>query len=211
MKVGIVGSGMIGGTLARLLSSKGHDVAISNQRGPESLEAMANEGNGNVLPMTVEGALEFGKVVVIAVPLHAVFDLPVAGTDGKTVVDATNYYPNRDGQIEMLVHGPVTSSALVADHFPNARVVKAFNTMHFKTLGTEGRPPGDPNRLVLFLAGDDSTAKDLVAGLIDDVGFDPYDTGGLGQGGALQEPGSPIYNKPLTRLEAAAILDGQTG
>jgi predicted dinucleotide-binding enzyme len=115
-----------------------------------------------------------------------------------------NYYPERDGQIDF---GTLTSSELVARHLAGARIVKAFNTMYFETLAAQGRPdrPID-GRLVLFVAGDDADAKALVSRLIEEIGFAPIDTGPLSDGGRLQQPGSAIYNHPMTAAEARAAL-----
>jgi hypothetical protein len=111
-----------------------------------------------------------------------------------------NYYPQRDGRIDF---GGLTSSELVARHLPEGRLVKAFNTMYFETLATEGRPSAPPeDRLVLFVAGDDPEAKGVVVRLIHELGFAPLDTGSLRDGGRRQEPGSPIYNHPMKLAEA---------
>jgi predicted dinucleotide-binding enzyme len=123
------------------------------------------------------------------------------------VIDANNYYPQRDGEIAELESGETTSSELLARHLPGARVVKSFNTMNFKPLGSEGRPAvPQAERLAIYLAGDDDDAKAVVAGLIDEAGFAPVDMGSLHEGGARQQPGSPIYNNPMTGREAEAAV-----
>lgn len=205
MRIGIVGSGLIGGTLARALPPLGHQVAIANSRGPESLADLVDKVVG-LRAVTVGDAIVFGDMAIIAVPFKAVSSLPTNGTTGKVIVDATNYYERRDGRIDRLIGGMMTSSALLAEHFAGARVVKAFNTMYFTTLAGGGLPKGDPKRLVIFVAGDDADAKASVSSLIDQLGFDTIDTGGLHSGGLLQEPGSPIYNVPLTVEQAEGIL-----
>jgi 8-hydroxy-5-deazaflavin:NADPH oxidoreductase len=205
VRIGIVGSGLIGGTLARALPPLGHQVAIANSRGPESLADLVEKVVG-LRAVTVGDAIAFGDMTIIAVPFKAVSGLPTTGTTGKVIVDATNYYERRDGQIAPLIDGKMTSSALLAEHFAGARVVKAFNTMYFTTLAGGGLPDGDPKRLVIFVAGDDADAKASVSSLIDQLGFDTIDTGGLHSGGLLQEPGSPIYNVPLTVEQAEDIL-----
>jgi hypothetical protein len=119
------------------------------------------------------------------------------------VVDANNYYPARDGSIAELDDDSTTSSELLAAHIPASKVVKAFNTMHYRPLAGEGRPdaPRD-ERLAIFLAGDDEDAKRTVAGLIDELGFAPVDTGGLADGGRRQQPGAPVYNAPMKAPDA---------
>ena len=119
------------------------------------------------------------------------------------MVDANNYYPGRDGQIAELDSGELTSSELLARQLPEATVVKAFNTMYFKTLGEAGHR-ADP--LVIFLSGDDPAAKVKVAELIEEIGFAPVDLGSLHEGGALQQPGSAVYGEDLTVAGARELL-----
>lgn len=203
MNIGIIGSGKIGGTTARLFARAGHEVAISNSRGPESLRSLVEELGPSVRATTPEEAARFGDIVLVAVPLKAYRDLPAEALSGKIVVDAMNYYPGRDGQIDF---GGRPTSEFMARQWPGARVVKAFNTMNFQPLGSEGKP-GTPidERLALFVAGDDPDAKATVARLIEEIGFAPIDTGSLGDT-ARQEPGARIYNNPMTAPEARAAL-----
>jgi 8-hydroxy-5-deazaflavin:NADPH oxidoreductase len=206
MRIGIIGSGRIGATVAKLLTRAGHEVAIANSRGPHTLAATAEQTGAR--PVTVEEAAAWGDVVVVAIPLHAIGSLPSGAFAGKVVIDANNYYPGRDGAIERIDAGETTSSELLAEHLAGARVVKAFNTMYFETLGQEGRPraPRD-ERLVLFVAGDDEDAKRRASALIEEIGFAPVDTGPLGEGGRRQQPGEPIYNAPMTAPEAERALE----
>lgn len=207
MNIGIVGSGHIGGTAARLFAAAGHQIALSNSRGPESLTQEVQELGPSVRAMTVEEAAAFGDLVLVAIPFGSYETLPAAPLSGKIVIDAMNYYPGRDGQIDF---GGRTSSELASQHLHGARLVKAFNTMNYQTLGAEGKP-GAPldERLVLFVAGDDEEAKSVVFGLIEEIGFAPVDTGSLREGGRLQEPGSPIYNRPMTLEQARGTLAAQ--
>jgi predicted dinucleotide-binding enzyme len=204
MKIGIIGSGHIGETAARLFIKAGHEVAISNSRGPESLQAMVRELGPRARATRVEEAAAFGEVVLVAVPLKAYDTLPRAQLSGKIVMDAMNYYPQRDGQIDFKGH---STSQFVAQHLPGARVVKAFNTMFFKTLGQDGKP-GAPyeDRLVLFIAGDDAEAKKTVSALIDQIGFAAVETGTLEVGGKRQQPDSAIYNRPMKPAQAREVL-----
>lgn len=204
MKIGIIGSGMIGATSARNFVKAGHEVAISNSRGPESLKDLVRELGPRAHAMSVEDAAAFGEVVLLAIPLKAYGTLPRAQLAGKIVIDAMNYYPQRDGQLDFKGH---SSSEFVAQHLPGARVVKAFNTMYFKPLGQDGKPGAPPEeRLVLFLAGDDTEAKQTVSRLIEQIGFTPMDTGTLATGGKRQQPGTAIYNRPMRPTEARAAL-----
>lgn len=204
MKIGIIGSGMIGATTARLFVQAGHEVAISNSRGPESLQELVRELGPRARATSVEEAAAFGELVLVAVPLKAYGSLPRAQLSGKIVIDAMNYYPQRDGQLDFQGH---TASEFVAQHLPGARVVKAFNTMYFEPLGAQGKP-GAPleERLVLFLAGDDVEAKQTVSRLIEQLGFTPVDTGTLATGGQRQQPGTAIYNRLMQPAEAREAL-----
>ncbi len=207
MNIGIIGSGNIGATTARLFTGAGHDVIIANSRGPESLAELVADLGPNARAGTVEDAARTGDVILIAIPLRAYPDLPAGAFAGKIVIDANNYYPQRDGQIPELDREETTSSELLARHLAGARVVKSFNTMNFRPLASEGRPDAPrAERLAIYLAGDDAQAKDVVAALIDEVGFAPVDTGTLHDGGARQQPGSPIYNNPMTAEEAEAAV-----
>jgi len=202
MNIGIIGSGNIGTTTARLFAGAGHEVAVSNSRGPETLDALVEEIGPQARAATVEETAAFGEVVVVAMPFFAYETLPAYQLAGKIVVDAMNYYEGRDGRMNF---DGLTSSELVARALSRARVVKAFNTMYYETLATGGRPSGN-SRLVLFIAGDDAEAKSVVSRLIEEIGFAPVDTGSLGEGGHRQQPGSPIYNVPMDEEQARETL-----
>lgn len=207
--IGVIGAGNLGGTVARLLSWEGHPVAIASRRGPASIGTSAAQFGPNVRAVSLEEAAEFGEVVLLAIPFGQHTTLPASKLKGKIVIDAMNYYPQRDGDIDF---GGLTSSELVARQFPGARIVKAFNTMHFETLGASGNPDVEPEeRLVIFVAGDDAEAKGVVSILIEEIGFAALDTGSLREGGRMQEPGSPIYNRPLDPEEARELLSGIEG
>ena len=173
----------------------------------ESLAELVGDLGPNAQAATVEDAARASDVVLIAIPLRAYPDLPAEAFAGKVVIDANNYYPQRDGQIPELDREETTSSELLARHLAGARIVKSFNTMNFRPLGSDGRPDAPrAERLAIYLAGDDEGAKEIVAGLIDEVGFAPVDTGSLHEGGVRQQPGSPIYNNPMPAEEAEAAV-----
>jgi 8-hydroxy-5-deazaflavin:NADPH oxidoreductase len=206
MKVGIIGSGHIGGAAAKLFTTAGHQVALSHAHGPDSLRETVARLGPNACAMTVEEAAAFGDVVLLAIPYGDYRTIPAKSLVGKIVVDAMNYYPQRDGQIDFQ---GLTSTELLARHLPGARLVKAFNTMHAETLGTDGRPGSpEPERLVLCVAGDDASAKEAVSRLIREIGFAPVDTGTLREGGRKQEPGSAVYGQPMKPAEAKKALSG---
>ncbi len=204
MKIGIIGAGMIGGTLARLLAPLGHEVAVSNSRGPASLQGMVAEIGPRARAMTVNEAAEWADIVVLAVPWRTPEALPTASAvAGKIVIDAMNPYRAWGGTYDL---GDSSSSEETRTRLPGARLVKAFNTIYFRHLATEGNTslPEDERRAI-FVAGDDAEAKRVVAGLIRDLGFAAVDAGTLRDGVKLQ-PGSTVYNQQLTGAEAPRRL-----
>ena len=205
MRIGLIGSGNIGGTLARLLAGAGHEVILANSRGPESLAGLVAEIGPAATAATPAGAAEAGEVVVVAIPFFRYPDLPAAELAGRIVVDATNYYAGRDGSFPEIAAGRAGSSELLAAALPNARLVKAFNTIHFRHLAADGVPTGTPGRRAIPIAGDDAGAKATVAARIDQIGFDAYDGGSLA-GGRRFDPGTPLFNVALTSEEVAAAL-----
>lgn len=204
MKIGIVGAGQIGGTLAARLVAAGHEVAISNSRGPETLQGAV----GGARPMTVEDAERFGEVIIVSIPFGRYCDVPADPVDGKLVIDTSNYYPQRDGHFPELDDGRSTSSELMQAHLSGARVVKAFNAISWLNLRDAMRPAGDPERLGIPLSGDDEQAKRTVADLIDELGFDPVDAGTLAQGGRKHQVDAPAYGKGLPTAELRSRLGG---
>jgi 8-hydroxy-5-deazaflavin:NADPH oxidoreductase len=196
MKIGIIGSGNIGATLAHLFAKAGHQVEISNSSGQASLNALVKSiSSNNVTAATPEGAVRFAQVVLLAIPWRKKHELPPSDLfKGKIVIDAMNPYSEN---FEVIDLGNSTSSEEVTKQLPSARLVKAFNTMYYEMLRTGARDSQE-ERLVLFVAGDDPDAKAVVSKLIDEIGFTPVDTGSLREGGRKQQPGSSIYNDPMT-------------
>lgn len=207
MKIGIIGAGHIGANAARLFIKAGHEVAIANSRGPETLQDLIAELGDSAQAVTVEEAAKSGDVVFVSIPLGKYKELPSIPFYGKIVIDSNNYYPDRDGNIAELDSGETTSSELLENHLKGARIVKGFNTIWFEHLKTQGNSelPLEERR-VIFIAGDDSEAKETVAKLIEEIGFATVDTGFLSEGGRLQQPGTAVYNQTINAKEAAAIL-----
>jgi predicted dinucleotide-binding enzyme len=204
MKIGIVGSGNIGGTAARLFVRAGHEVAIANSRGPETLEDLVAEPGDRARAATPDQAVQFGEVVLLAIPWRLRDGLPDAQLfEGKITIDAMNAY-SEDFQVVDLE--PSSSSEEVEKQLKGARLVKALNHLRAADLGGAGRPGGGDERPVLFMAGDDEEAKQLVGRLIDDIGFAAVDTGDLATGGRLQQAGSTLYVKLITEAEAPEAL-----
>ncbi|WP_148251306.1 NADPH-dependent F420 reductase [Raoultella terrigena] len=203
MKIGIIGAGFVGRSIAKLALQAGHDVMLSNSRGPQTLFSLRPMIGCQV--GSADEAAEFGEVVVIAVPLSAINALPVAGIKNKHVIDAVNYYPQRDGDIAELDSGQTTTSELLARNLPTARITKAFNAIPMTQLESDGLAAGAENRRALPLAGDDEEGKTIAAALYDAFGFDALDVGPLSEGWRF-ERGTPAYCVPMSRLALAATL-----
>jgi 8-hydroxy-5-deazaflavin:NADPH oxidoreductase len=205
MKIGIIGAGMIGGTLARRLVQLGHEVAIANSRGPETLAAVAAETGAR--PVTAAEAARSGEIVIVTIPQKAVNDLPsdlFAGVpDDVVVIDTGNYYPARDGSIPPIEQGQL-ESAWVADRLRRP-VIKAFNNIFFKSLLEKGTPRGSQGRVAIPVAGDAAGAKTKVMQLIDELGFDAVDAGGLNDSWR-QQPGTPCYTSDFGAAELKRAL-----
>jgi predicted dinucleotide-binding enzyme len=205
MRIGIIGAGKIGGTLARRLTALGHEVSIANSRGPETLSALAKETGAR--PVTVEQAARAGDVVILSIPVKNILRLPAGLFEGVpqnvVVVDTGNYYPQqRDGRIDPIENG-ITETRWVSDQLGRP-VVKAFNNIYAQHLLERGKPKGTPGRIALPVAGDDRRAKEVVIRLLDELGFDGVDAGGLDQSWQ-QQPGTPVYG---TDLDAAGVRRG---
>ena len=203
--IGLIGAGNIGSQVARAAIVSGYDVVISNSRGRETLADLVTELGPRARAGTSEEAAAAGDLVVVAVPLKAIGDVPAEPLVGKTVIDTNNYYRRRDGNIAALDEDSVTSSELLQARLPGAHVVKAFNHIYARQITTDGMPPGTPNRRALAIAGDDPVAKRRVAELIDGFGFDVVDAGPLAESWRIQ-PGAPGYVQRLNTEELTSAL-----
>ncbi|MBM2621749.1 NAD(P)-binding domain-containing protein [Actinoplanes sp. LDG1-06] len=193
--IGFIGSGNIGGTVARLAVAAGYDVVISNSRGPETLKEFAEELGPKARAATASEAAAAGDIVVVSVPFKAFAQLPVAELAGKVVLDTNNYYPQRDGAFEALQSGELTSAQLEQQTLGTAHVVKVFNNIWSGHLGALTRPAGAADRSALPIAGDDAAAKQTATEFLDTIGYDTVDTGSLADSWR-QEPGTPVYGPP---------------
>jgi 8-hydroxy-5-deazaflavin:NADPH oxidoreductase len=197
MKIGIIGAGQIGGTLTRRLAQLGHEVLVANSRGPESLAGLAKETGARAV--TVREAAWAGSIVIVTIPEGKIRDLPKGLFDGVpadvVLIDTGNYYPReRDGGIAEIESG-MTESRWVHSQLGRP-VIKAFNNIYAKHLLEFGRPEGTPGRFALPVAGDDVRAKKIVLHLVNELGFDAVDAGGLDDSWR-QQPGTPVYGKDL--------------
>jgi predicted dinucleotide-binding enzyme len=203
--IGVIGAGHIGSQVARAAIASGYDVVISNSRGPETLAGLVSELGPQARAGTAEEAANAGDLVVVAIPSRAIGDVPAEPLVGKVVIDTNNYYPQRDGHIAALDDGSSTSSGLLQERLPGARVVKAFNHLYAHQITSDGTPPRTRNRRALVIAGDDLVAKAQVAELIDGFGFDVVDAGPLSESWRIQ-PGTPGYGASLNVEELTAAL-----
>lgn len=195
MKIGIIGAGNIGSALTRRFRAAGHEVAVANSRGPQSLADLARETGTQAV--SIDQVVAGKRIVVVTIPLKKVEDLPSGlfkdAPADLIVIDTGNYYPQqRDGRIDAIESG-MTESGWVEQRLGH-KVVKAFNMIMAEHLQNHGKPAGTPGRIALAVAGDDAAAKQTVMALIDQIGFDTVDTGPIAESWR-QQPGSPCYTK----------------
>jgi predicted dinucleotide-binding enzyme len=193
--VGLIGSGRIGGTVAKLAAAAGHPVILSNSRGPDTLRDLATEVGPLARAGTGQEAAEGGDLVVVTIPFRAFQAVPAGPLAGKVVLDTCNYYPQRDGHFPELDSGALTSSELIQRHLAESAVVKVFNNIFFKHLESLSRPSGAPDRSFLPIAGDEPTAKATATAFLDSIGYGAVDAGPLAEGWR-QQPGTPVYGTP---------------
>ena len=202
MRIGVIGAGNMGGTLARRLANLGHQLSIANSRGPESLTSLADEIGATAV--SVVDAAKAAEVVVLAIPTKAVVEVPKAlfanVADSVVVIDIGNYHPElRDGRIDAIDRGMLDSQWVA--HQIGHSVIKAFNNILARSLLEKGVSRGAKGRIALSVAGDPPEAKASVLRLVEDLGFDPVDGGGLDDSWR-QQPGTPAYCRDL---DAAAL------
>jgi 8-hydroxy-5-deazaflavin:NADPH oxidoreductase len=206
MKIGIIGAGNIGGNLTRRFTQLGHEVYVANSRGPETLADLARATGAKAV--TPREAARRGEVVIVTIPEKNIPRLPAdlfADTPASAViVDTGNYYPQRDGLLADIESG-TTESRWVSQKLGRP-VVKAFNNIYARHLLERGKPRGAEGRIALPVAGDDKRAKDVVVKLLDEIGFDGVDAGGLDDSWK-QQPGTPVYGTDLDADGVRRALD----
>jgi 8-hydroxy-5-deazaflavin:NADPH oxidoreductase len=193
--VGFIGSGMIGGTVAKLAVAAGHDVVLSNSRGPETLHDLVTQLGPHARAATADEVAEVGEILLVSIPLRAYSSLPAPSVRGKVVMDTGNYYPERDGVISELDAKTLTDSEYLGRHLPEAEIVKVFNNIFFKHLLNLARPAEAADRSYLPIAGDDIQARTTVSDFLDSIGYGTLDAGRLSEGWR-QQSGTPAYGAP---------------
>ena len=203
--LGIIGAGNIGSQVARVAVANGYDVVIANSRGPETLADLVAELGPRAKAATAEDAAEAADVAVVTVPLRAIDRLPAEKLAGKIVLDTNNYYFERDGHIEALDKGETTTSELLQQALPGAKIAKAFNHIYSADITTDGTPAGTPDRRALATAGDDAEAVAFVTRFYDQAGFDTVNIGPLSESWRVERD-RPAYVKRQNAEELEANL-----
>jgi predicted dinucleotide-binding enzyme len=211
MRIGVIGAGRLGSTLARLFLHAGHDVAIANSRGPDTLAPMVEELGEHCDALPAEDAARFADMVVLAIPFGHYDEFPDTAVAGKTVIDATNYVPERDGHFPQLDDGTASSSELVQRWLSDADVVKAFNAMRWDHLREFGHEGGANRRYGVPVAGNSAAAKRRVFDLIEQLGFEPVDAGDLAEGGRKFQPGTSVFTADLWSENLHDRIDDRPG
>jgi predicted dinucleotide-binding enzyme len=203
LRLGIVGAGKLGTTLARAAIEAGYDVAISSSGPADDISLTVDVLAPGARAATTEEVVRHADIIVLAVPAHRHRELPPDLFAGKVLIDAINYWEPVDGADAELAAAPRGTSIVVRDHFPTARVVKSLNQLGYHELEETRRPKDALDRIAVGAAGDDRLAVRAVMRLVDRLGFDPVDAGPLENGIALQPDGSPY----ATTHTAAQLSD----
>jgi 8-hydroxy-5-deazaflavin:NADPH oxidoreductase len=199
--IGIIGSGHVGGNLAKAAVAHGYDVVLSNSQGPDSLVGLVTRLGPMARAATPEEAAATGDFAIVAIPITTVGRVPAEPLAGKVVITTINYFPQRDGPISEIDDGTTTAPGILQAHLPASKVVRAFSMVDAADMSGDGHPKGDPKRRALALAGDDPAAKQLVARLYDEWGFDALDLGGLDESWRV-DPGQAAF---VTRQSLAEL------
>ena len=204
--IGIIGSGHVGSSLAKAAIAHGYDVVLSNSQGPDSLIGLVAELGPKARAATPEEAAAAGDFAIVAIPITTIDQVPIEPLAGKVVIATINYFPQRNGHIAAIDNGTTTVPGILQARLPASKVVRAFSMLDAADMSGDGHPKGDPKRRALALAGDDRAAKQLVAGLYDEFGFDPLDLGGLDESWRV-DAGQPAFvtRQNLAELQANVV------
>ena len=199
--IGILGSGHVGSNLARAAIAHGYDVVLSNSQGPDSLAGLVSDLGPRARAATPGQAAAAGDFAIVAIPLTTIDQVPVEPLAGKVVIATINYFPGRLGHVAAIDNGTTTAPGLLQAHLPTSKVIRAFSMINAADMSGDGHPEGDPKRRALALAGDDPAAKQLVARLYNEFGFDAVDIGGLAESWRV-DAGQPAF---VARQNAAEL------
>jgi 8-hydroxy-5-deazaflavin:NADPH oxidoreductase len=199
--IGILGGGHVGSSLARAAIAHGYDVVISNSQGPDTLGGLVADLGPKATAATSAAAAAAADFAIVAIPITTIDQVPVEPLAGKVVITTINYFPDRLGHIAEIDNGTTTAPGLLQAHLSASKVVRAFSMIDAADMSGDGHPAGDPKRRALALAGDDPAARQLVARLYDEFGFDVVDLGGLDESWRV-DAGQPAF---VTRQNAAEL------
>jgi 8-hydroxy-5-deazaflavin:NADPH oxidoreductase len=205
--IGVIGAGHIGRSFSIAAIERGYDVVISNATGPDTLSDLVSELGPKASAATAADAAAAGDFAIVAIPLPGTAAVPVQPLAGKIVLSTCNYFPKRDGRFADIDSGKTTVPGYLQEHLPSSKVIRAFNHLDAASIVSDGTPAGTPNRRALGYAGDDLGAKQLVAGLYEEFGFDAVDVGGLDDAWRL-DVDQPAFVVRQNRDELIANLAG---
>jgi 8-hydroxy-5-deazaflavin:NADPH oxidoreductase len=201
--IGIIGSGHVGSNLAKAATAHGYDVVLSGSGKPDGMDGLIAQLGPRARVGTPEEAAEAGDFAIVATPISAVPSIPVEPLRNKVVIATVNYFPRRDGRIAEIEDGTITVPGVLQRHLPDSKVVRAFSMLDAADMSGDGHPKGDPKRRAIAIAGDDAAAKQLVAALIDEFGFDVVDLGTLAESWRV-DPGQKGFVTRQTANELRA-------
>ena len=199
--IAIIGSGHVGSSLAKAAIAHGYDVVLSNSQGPDSLAGLVRDLGSHAQAATPAEAAAAGEFAIVAIPITTIDQVPVEPLAGKVVIATINYFPHRNGHIAEIDNGTTTVPGVLQAHLPDSQVVRAFSMINAADMSEDGHPAGDPKRRALALAGDDPAARQMVAKLYDEFGFDTVDLGGLAESWRV-DPGQAAF---VTHQNAAEL------
>jgi 8-hydroxy-5-deazaflavin:NADPH oxidoreductase len=207
--IGIIGSGHVGSNLAKAALAHGYSVVVSNSQGPDSLAGLVADLGPGASAATPEQASRAADFAIVAIPVTTIDQVPIEPLADKVVLATINYFPQRDGHIADIDEGRVSVPGLLQRHLPTSKVVRAFSMLNAADMSGDGYPPGDLKRRAIALAGDDQQAKELVARLYDEFGFDALDLGGLDESWRV-DPGQKAFVTRQNLAELRANVAGAT-
>ncbi len=205
--IGIIGAGHVGQNIAKAAIAHGYDVILSNNQGPSSLAGLVKKLGPHASAATPAEAAARCDFAVVAIPITTIDQVPVDPLEGKVVIATINYFPERLGHIPEIDNGTTTAPGLLQEHLPKSKVVRAFSMIDAADMSGDGHPEGDPRRRALALAGDDTQAKQLVADLYDQFGFDALDIGALDESWRV-DAGQKAF---VTRQNLAELKENVAG